>query len=155
MDIIISHGTVTLFNEQHEQSWAELCEAMKGVVSRQKSGLRQLYSLWERWVSCPTQRIARSGVITCSIVSNHSVGRNRWRRHCTAEIPTHCTDHIHVLQNTKYQHVFCEVQLDRRNRREIDKKFWLGKMMGRHSLEEICVKSSQRCSCDLRVVSGK
>jgi hypothetical protein len=34
MDTIISHGSVTLFNEQHEQSWAELCEAMKGVVSR-------------------------------------------------------------------------------------------------------------------------
>jgi len=34
MDMIISYGAVILFNEQHEQSWAELCEAMQGVVSR-------------------------------------------------------------------------------------------------------------------------
>jgi len=107
-----------------------------------------LYSLWERCVSFPTQRIARSGVTTCWIVSSHSVGCNSWRRHYTAEIPTHSTGHIHVLQNTKYQHVFCEVQLDRRNRREID-KVWPGKMIGRHSLEEMCVKSGQPCPCDL------
>jgi len=34
MDMIKPYGAVTLFNEQHEQSWAELCEALKGVVSR-------------------------------------------------------------------------------------------------------------------------
>jgi len=34
MDMIVSYGAATLFNEQREQSWTELCEAMKGVVSR-------------------------------------------------------------------------------------------------------------------------
>jgi hypothetical protein len=31
------------------------------------------------------------------------------------------------------------VQLDRRNRRDTDKKLWPGKMMGRLNMEHMCV----------------
>ena len=59
--------------------------------------------------------------------------------------------HTCTAENTKYKHVCCEEQLDRRNRRngrETEKKVWPGKSKRRHSLKEMCVKSGQSCPCD-------